>query len=231
MNHKLRIYCWMFTLVFLLHMFGNVFSFGYFHSASFVTYPDEAIRFEENPAEFYTTDTLGNTINSTNLWSIEVFVKPKPSPDKTSLLSTANGQTYNVNLQKVKLEIDASKSSINPIPIIIVVALVTIAVFFWLLTMVITVVRQIRSGEVFVSNVAKYLKKIGFLLAGIYLVQLIGSYIFVKYLQHKICLAKYYIVYENDVNIMYLLTGLALLIISQVILMGKDLKEEQDLTI
>ncbi len=214
MNHKLRIYCWMFTLVFLLHMFGNVFSFGYFHSASFVTYPDEAIRFEENPAEFYTTDTLGNTINSTNLWSIEVFVKPKPSPDKMSLLSTANGQIYNVNLQKVKLEIDASKSSINPIPIIFVVA-----------------VRQIRSGEVFVSNVAKYIKKIGFLLAGIYLVQLIGGYSFVKYLQHKICLAKYYIVYENDVNIMYLLTGLALLIISQVILMGKDLKEEQDLTI
>jgi hypothetical protein len=30
---------------------------------------------------------------------------------------------------------------------------------------------------------------------------------------------------------MYLITGLALMIISQIILMGKDLQEEQDLTI
>ena len=30
---------------------------------------------------------------------------------------------------------------------------------------------------------------------------------------------------------MYILTGLALMIISQIILMGKDLKEEQELTI
>jgi hypothetical protein len=30
---------------------------------------------------------------------------------------------------------------------------------------------------------------------------------------------------------MYLLTGLGLMIISQIILMGKDLKEEQELTI
>ena len=231
MNHKLRIYCWMFTLVFLVYMFGNLFSFGGIHTSKPATYPDEAIRFEENPAEFYTIDSHGNVINTENMWSIDVFVKPKPSPNKLSLLSTANGQTYDIQLHKVKLQIPESKSPINLTSISIAIALVAIAVFFWLLTMVISVVRRIRNGEVFVSDVAKYLEKIGFLLSGIYVAQLIVGYTFIKYLQQQICLANYYIVYENDVNIMYLLTGLALLVISQVILMSKELKEEQDLTI
>ncbi|MBO4772312.1 MAG: DUF2975 domain-containing protein [Bacteroidales bacterium] len=44
-------------------------------------------------------------------------------------------------------------------------------------------------------------------------------------------LAYYSIVYKNDCNIMFLIMGLSLMVISQVILMGKELKEEQDLTI
>ena len=44
-------------------------------------------------------------------------------------------------------------------------------------------------------------------------------------------LADHSIIFKNECNSMYILTGLTLLIISQIILMGKDLKDEQELTI
>ena len=47
----------------------------------------------------------------------------------------------------------------------------------------------------------------------------------------NIKLAEYDVVFQNNTNSMLIITGLALMIISQIILMGKDLKEEQDLTI
>lgn len=54
---------------------------------------------------------------------------------------------------------------------------------------------------------------------------------FTQYLIRNIELAEYEVVFTNDTNQMYILTGLALMIISQIILMGKDIKDEHDLTI
>ena len=71
----------------------------------------------------------------------------------------------------------------------------------------------------------------GVLLTGLYLFQSLSNIIIGDYLARHIVLAEYAVISKNDANIMYILTGLALMIISQIILMGKDLKDEQDLTI
>ena len=47
----------------------------------------------------------------------------------------------------------------------------------------------------------------------------------------RVKIAYYNIESMNESNPMLIFTGLALMIISQVILMGKELKEEQELTI
>jgi hypothetical protein len=44
-------------------------------------------------------------------------------------------------------------------------------------------------------------------------------------------MADYYVVFKNECDGMYILTGLGLMMISQIILMGRDMKEEQELTI
>jgi hypothetical protein len=44
-------------------------------------------------------------------------------------------------------------------------------------------------------------------------------------------MADYDIVFCNTSNIMYIISGLAFMVVSQVILMGKELKDEQDLTV
>ena len=88
-----------------------------------------------------------------------------------------------------------------------------------------------RRGELFVAQVSKYLEITGYLLSALYLIQWIAEYALTQYCIQNIQLADYHIVYSNDTNSMYLLTGLALMIISQIILMGKEIKEEQELTI
>ena len=75
------------------------------------------------------------------------------------------------------------------------------------------------------------LETTGYLLSFVYLYELIVSYIITQYFIANIHLADHSIIFVNECNSMYLLTGLALMIISQIILMGKDLKEEQELTI
>ena len=71
----------------------------------------------------------------------------------------------------------------------------------------------------------------GILLTVLYIFQSLSNIIIGDYLAKHIVLAEYAIISKNDANIMFILTGLALMIISQIILMGKDLKEDQDLTI
>ena len=44
-------------------------------------------------------------------------------------------------------------------------------------------------------------------------------------------LADYAVVFQNNCNNMYIFTGLALMIVSQIILMGRELKDDQALTI
>ena len=81
------------------------------------------------------------------------------------------------------------------------------------------------------TKVAKYLEITGILLSFLYLYTLAISYLTTQYFISYIHLADHSIVFKNECNSMYILTGLGLMIISQIILMGKDLKEEQELTI
>jgi hypothetical protein len=82
-----------------------------------------------------------------------------------------------------------------------------------------------------VTKVAKYLEITGILLSLLYLNALVVSYFITQYFIANIHLADHSIVFKNECNSMFILTGLGLMIISQIILMGKDLKEEQELTI
>ena len=80
-------------------------------------------------------------------------------------------------------------------------------------------------------DVASYLKRIGFLLLAVYIIEWAVTYFSTEYLIEHVRLAEYDIVYQNDTNSMYLIMGLSLLLISAIVLMGKDLKEEHDLTV
>ena len=245
MKKKLKIYSTLFVVALIVLLVS--------HSVRFEGYTwyqggMDTLKFVDNAPEFYTSDTTyhegGQGIHTVYhpTMKYKVYVKPKMPRDNQMLISTAKWsgqkkqemQTYRVTMQKVILETPVKEEVffINlPIIVAIVSGVLTAVVTIWILCLVFKLVRRIRRGEVFVAQVSKYLEITGYLLSALYLIQWIASYALAQYCIHNIQLADYYIVYENDTNSMYLLTGLVLMIISQIILLGKEMKEEQDLTI
>ena len=181
------------------------------------------------------TDTLPNgEVRTTRhrYVSYTVNVEPRNLPNQKVILSKSSGQTYRVNLNKVNLEVPASQvQSYYPMILILSSLLVVVVVLVWIGILVFKLIRSSRRGEIFVSKVAQYLETTGILLTTLYLYTFAVSYISTQYFISHVHIADYYIVFKNECDSMYIITGLALMIISQIILMGKELKEEQDLTV
>ena len=92
-------------------------------------------------------------------------------------------------------------------------------------------ISSVYKGEVFVSEIAKGLEKAGKLLVAIWIVGRVTAYIVLFIMKRNLLLAGYEIDFPIIGDVTFLIFGFALMIVSQIILMGKDLKEEQDLTI
>ena len=238
MNKKLKLYCSLFVTVLILFM---VFSF--FHvtiPSSYVSYGDEKLEFMDTPGEFYDVfDTVSHDgghhyYSSVKTYNFDVNVMPKDrilsSKDK-ALYSISNNQINEIQMQSVRITTPSRQASTFFAILSFALPLVCFIVAVYIIVLVFKIVRRIREGEIFVSQVSRFLDIAGKLLVGLYLFQFIISFIYNIYCINHIYLAQYYVVYKNDANIMLILTGLGLMIISQIILMGKDLKEEQDLTI
>ena len=232
MNKKLKIYSTLFVVAIIILAVTSTFHYS---SAAWSSDPEEKMELVESAPEFMSCDTLanGSVVTKRHPYiGYEVSVEPRNSPNQKMLLSKSYGQTYRVNMKKVDLEVPASDlHSDLPMILILSSALVAIIVAIWIVFLVFKLIRNIRKGEIFVTKVSKYLETAGILLSVLYLYTLVISYITTQYFIHNLHIADYYIVFKNECNGMYILTGLALMIISQIILMGKDLKEEQELTI
>ena len=237
MNNKLKLYCSLFVTVLILFM---VFSF--FHvtlPSSYVSYGDEKLEFMDTPGEFYDVfDTVSHQgghhfYSSVKTVNFDVNVIPKNSDimkDK-DLYSISNNQIHKILLKTVRIVTPSRQASTFFVILSFALSLVSFIVAVYIIVLVFKIVKRIREGEIFASQVSRFLDIAGKLLVGLYLFQFIVSFVYSMYCINHIHLAQYYVVYKNDANIMLILTGLGLMIISQIILMGKDLKEEQDLTI
>ena len=234
MNKKLKIYSTLFVAAIIVLVTVNA-VFVNFQSHSY-SGEDEKLEFAKVPAEYVTCDTLADgsiAKNYKGAVSFEVYVTPKRGHEERALFSTSGNQIFKVDMQRVKLVVPASKNKLGNFPVIFAIASAAVMLFVgvWISCLIFKLISRVRKGEIFVAQVARYIEMTGFLLTALYILQLIVSYILTQYLVRNIQLACYDIVFKNDCNSMYIITGLALMIISQIILMGKDLKDEQDLTI
>ena len=244
MNKKLKIYSTLFVVALILLLVNHTVRF---EGQTWYQGDTDTLMFVNDTPEFYTNDTTvtdgAESVKTIHhpFMNYKVYVKPKMPRDCQTLISTAKWvsqekqemQTYRVTMQKVRLETPITEDKLINFPMIVAIlsGVLTAVVTIWILCLVFKLVRRIRRGEVFVTQVSKYLENTGYLLSALYLIQWIGSFALAQYCIHNIQLADYYIVYVNDTNSMYILTGMALMIISQIILMGKEMKEEQELTI
>lgn len=244
MKKKLNLYSALLLVALIVLTATNVFHVDY-HGHTVYGYEDEKLEMVDMPQEFYTVDSIEGGVRTNWLPTYEftVNVRNHHIGGRKVLMSTGytkdnNGsaiekQSFLVEMQKVSLKAPMSKFKQSKMTIVIAATnmIVGILLVVWILVMVFALLRNIRNGNVFVSKVAKYLETTGILLAISYVWQFIGSYIITKHFQNTVAMADYEIVFQNECNSMILIMGLTLMIISQVILLGKEMKEEQELTI
>ena len=234
MNKKLKIYTTLFLVVLIVLL---VFPVNLHHySSTYIPGSEGKLEYGNIPEQFYERDTIIeadgiSTSSKMRTRTYTVNVLPKKPYANTAIISTVGDQAYKVTMKQVTLALPTAKAKKTPTVIFITSIIISLAMLIWVLCLVIKLIRSIRRGEIFVSNVSKYLETTGILLSVIYIIQLISSYVEALFFMRNIKLAEYDVVFQNNTNSMLIITGLALMIISQIILMGKDLKDEQELTI
>lgn len=246
MNRKLKIYSALLAAALAYFVLGKVYHTEYIVRRTPKTCElkliDRADEFASEKNSYFQSDTIvdGNTttVKTTKAgfnFSTEVYVRPISDRRKT-LLSTADEQTYQIEMQKVKLLYPAPEGGIrewfkSAVVMSVAMQILRCLVTLWLLCLIVKLIISVRRGEIFVSRVARYIETTGWLLVVLFVSQYLTAYLVAKYQMNHIVLADYAVVFRSDSNSMYIFTGLALMIVSQIILMGRELKDDQALTI
>lgn len=236
---KFKIYSTMLLVALISIVVLNTCSFG---ATTFYGNENDKLEIGPMPQEFYSQDSTSSGIRYQHV-CIEVYVKHKVAIDTTSAITSqisANLDPHSqerqdclVEMQKVKLSIPWDKIGRKAFFLGFVAGHTAYAVvcIVFVLILAFKVIRMIRKGEIFVSKVARYLEWSGWMLTIFYLISLVGSYSWYIQLGRCIHLKNYVMAYHNETSCWILLIGLILMVLSQIIQMGKELKEEQDLTI
>ena len=248
MKKKLKIYSAL-LIVILVVLAARVITFP--HSRSWTNRPGEELYLDSMNLDFakkldIKTETWTDTINgipyphtstdynftTKKTFEVDVPVRHRGSIDHYLYSRLVNGQPVMVEMKYVKIKVPLGFSRLNR-PIVISGALILLIVpfYIWLLVVIIKVLRSVYKGEIFVSEIAKGLEKAGKLLVAIWIVGRITGYIVLFIMKRNLLLAGYDIDFPIIGDVTFLIFGFALMIVSQIILMGKELQEEQELTI
>jgi len=237
MKNKLKFYCSILAVVIIISVVSSISTS--FHVKSGRCYSNDEVQGELElgnlPEDFAKIDSIEGGVRTTYFptFDAEVNVERRFITGSKVLLSHENGNTYKVEMKKVRLSIPWDKVVFSTPQCIIAGASFCIytPLIIWLLVMVFRVIKSIRKGEVFVSNIAHYLEKLGAWIIAFVFANF-GLYcLYVYTAKQMFSLAHYEIVYNCALDTTSIILGLVLMIISQIILMGKELKEEQELTI
>lgn len=170
------------------------------------------------------------TVHFKPTFEVTIPVRPIRGANDKFLYSSIKGESCMVEMQKVKLKMPFEKASPDFMLTQTLLSCAELPLFIWLLVIVLMVIRSVYKGEIFVSQIAKRLETSGWLLVAIWLVVNVTSYIQIQMLREQVLMA-YYDIYWHPASGYIIVFGLVLMIISQIILKGKDLKDEQELTI
>lgn len=230
MKKKLRLYCGVLAVVLVAAIVCDLVHVNY---SSSTDKEREELYFGKEPEDFQTTEEIEGGVmrKSKPTMFIDVNVQARHYPNDSSLLSNVDGQVCRVDMKHVQLAIPADRvKQSKPFIITYCSAIPNVLLFAWLIVIVFQVLRSVARKEVFVARIAKKLELAGILLVAYWVWEYIRSYIVTQVLVQYVNMAYYDIKWFTP-NFICLIIGLALMIISQIILMGKELQEEQELTI
>ena len=220
MKKKLRLYCGVLAVVLVAAIVCDLVHVSYSNSTD---KEREELYFGKEPDEFSTIEEIEGGVRrkSKPTMYIDVNVQARHYPKDFALLSEVDGQVCRVDMKQV---------SLKPFIITYCSIIPNVLLLGWLVIIVFQVLRSVARREVFVARIAKKLELAGILLVAFWVWEYIRSFIVTQVIVQYINLAYYDIKWFTP-NFICLIIGLALMIVSQIILMGKELQEEQELTI
>lgn len=245
MKKKLKIYSVLLALVLIGNYVCKTFNI---YNYTYTSREGETLILDSLTEEFATIDrktiTRVDTIDGTPVpitsrsWNVHfkptlevsVPVRPHNSATDKYLYSRVKEQPCVVEMQRVKLKVPMEKGSTTFTVVIALMICLLLPPTIWLLVIILKVIRSVYKGEIFVTQIAKQLETAGWLLVAFWFLANVVSYVQIMLIRDAVLMA-YYDICWQFVSIYYIIFGLALMIVSQIILMGKDLKEEQELTI
>ena len=187
------------------------------------------------------TDSLGNidTIGvSTNYSSFSSYksytvnLRKRVSTNTPPFICVANSTTKGViDIEKAKISVSSPKQNI--VVMIVLVAIVVIVYLIgliWIIRLIVRVIRNIRRGNIFVSQMSVDLERLGILMTIFFIVGFVGQ-IVGYFMTCDINIENYQVVFGPINGRAWLIAGTGLMLLSQIFSMGKDLKEDVDLTV
>lgn len=165
-------------------------------------------------------------------YPFEVNVKSYSLERDKYLSCNAGKKSCTMVIKKAQIDIPAERENVKTIYNIQVVNII-IQIIFTIFILIIgyRLIVSVYNGEVFVGKVARLMEVAGGLICGMTLVNTISSYISFRMLMEQIDSTYLDISWDYGNNFIYITLGLTLMVFSQIILRGKELQEEQELTI
>ena len=259
MNKKLKIYSGLFLFSILFVVVFAVFtptdksivSFHYSPAYSYRT--DDMMRMsverDANPLATtksdttyeYITDSLGNsyiastTVTTTSDYysrSYTVNLRKRGNTTTPPFICVANSTTKGViDIEKAKISVQSpNQNFVVMLVLAAIVAIVYIIGLIWVIRLIVRVIKNIRKGNIFVSQMAVDLERLGILMTIFFVIGVIGQ-IITYFTACGIHLENYQVVLGPIEGRAWLIAGTGLMLLSQIFSMGKDLKEDVDLTV
>lgn len=165
-------------------------------------------------------------------YPFEVNVKSYRLEQDKYLSCNAGKKSCTMVIKKAQIDIPAERENVKTIYYIQVVNIIIQMIFaFLILIIAYLLIVSVYKGEVFVGKVARLMEVAGGLICGMTLVNTTSSYISFRMLMEHIDSTYLDIYWDYGNNFIFITLGLTLMVFSQIILRGKELQEEQKLTI
>ena len=180
-------------------------------------------------------DTIGKIINTSSLYSSRSYtvnLRKRGNTNTPPFICIANSTTKGViDIEKAKISVSSTKNYfVKLLVLAAIVAIVYIIGLIWVIRLIVRVIKNIRKGNIFVSQMAVDLERLGILMTIFFVIGFIGQ-IYNYFMACGIQLENYQVVLGPINGRAWLIAGTGLMLLSQIFSMGKDLKEDVDLTV
>ena len=231
MKNKLKLYCTLLIVVYPVYRVTNILLNHNSHHIS----EEKALTIGPLPKECRQRTIKAGDDEFTLMkpfYPFEVNVKSYRLEQDKYLSCNAGEKSCTMVIKKAQIDIPAERENVKTIYYIQVVNIIIQMIFaFFILIIGYLLIVSVYKGEVFVGKVARLMEVAGGLICGMTLVNTTSSYISFRMLMEHIDSTYLDIYWDYGNNFIFITLGLTMMVFSQIILRGKELQEEQELTI